>query len=76
MKTLVAGLIISLGLTACSDQLNRSRPYILTTATTGGTYYPVGVALATIAHAQLSESKRHFAHRHKLGWLTRERETA
>lgn len=57
MKTLVAGLIISLGLTACSDQLNRSRPYILTTATTGGTYYPVGVALATIAHAQLSESK-------------------
>ena len=57
MKTLVAGLIISLGLTACSDQLNRSRPYILTTATTGGTYYHVGVALATIAHAQLSESK-------------------
>jgi len=41
---------------ACSDELSRARPYVLTTATTGGTYYPVGVALATIAHAQLAES--------------------
>ena len=57
MKKIVASLIIVLGLGACSDELTRSRPYILTTATTGGTYYPVGVALATIAHAQLSESK-------------------
>lgn len=44
-------------LTACSDELSRTRPYVLTTATTGGTFYPVGVALATIAHAQLSESQ-------------------
>jgi TRAP transporter TAXI family solute receptor len=29
---------------------------VLSTATTGGTYYPVGVALATIVHAQLAES--------------------
>lgn len=57
MKTLVVSLICILGLNACSDELARSRPYILTTATTGGTYYPVGVALATITHAQLSESK-------------------
>ncbi|MFT4863135.1 MAG: TRAP transporter TAXI family solute receptor [Pseudohongiellaceae bacterium] len=57
MKTLVASFIIILGLSACSDELNRARPYILTTATTGGTYYPVGVALATIAHSQLRESK-------------------
>ena len=40
----------------CSDELTRARPYILTTATTGGTYYPVGVALATLAHAQLADS--------------------
>ena len=43
-------------LTACGDNLG-VRPYVLTTATTGGTFYPVGVAIATIAHAQLSESK-------------------
>lgn len=49
-------LITSLMISACSDELTRARPYVLTTATTGGTYYPVGVALATIAHAQLAES--------------------
>lgn len=43
-------------ISACSDELTRARPYVLTTATTGGTYYPVGVALATIAHAQLAET--------------------
>ncbi len=44
-------------MTACSDELNRTRPYVLTTGTTGGTFYPVGVALATIVHAQLSQSQ-------------------
>lgn len=56
MKNLVVSIIFAILLTACSDELTRSRPFILTTATTGGTYYPVGVALATIAHAQLYES--------------------
>ncbi|MYA37863.1 MAG: TAXI family TRAP transporter solute-binding subunit [Gammaproteobacteria bacterium] len=42
---------------ACSDELSRARPYVLTTATTGGVFYPVGVAIATIAHAELSESE-------------------
>ncbi|MGI9250378.1 MAG: TAXI family TRAP transporter solute-binding subunit [Pseudohongiellaceae bacterium] len=44
-------------LTACSDELSRARPYVLTTATTGGTFYPVGVALATIAQAELYEAE-------------------
>jgi TRAP transporter TAXI family solute receptor len=48
--------LASLLLGACSDELSRARPYVLTTATTGGTFYPVGVAIATIAHAQLAES--------------------
>ena len=48
--------LVSLLLGACSDELSRARPYVLTTATTGGTFYPVGVAIATIAHAQLAES--------------------
>ena len=43
-------------LTACSDGAG-NRPYVLATATTGGTYYPVGVALATITKAQLYETE-------------------
>lgn len=58
MKYFTLCLCLALSVSACTDELSRSRPYILTTATTGGTYYPVGVALATIAHAQLNESKR------------------
>ncbi len=50
-----ATLLLSL-LGGCSDELSRARPYVLTTATTGGTYYPVGVALATIVHAELADS--------------------
>ena len=49
-------MLASLLLGACSDELSRARPYVLTTATTGGTFYPVGVAISTIAHAQLAES--------------------
>ena len=46
-----------LALFTCSDELNRVRPYVLTTGTTGGTFYPVGVALGTITHAQLSRTQ-------------------
>ncbi len=49
-------LMCLLALVSCSDDLG-VRPYVLTTATTGGTYYPVGVAIATITHAQLSETE-------------------
>jgi len=40
-------------LLSCTDGLSTNRPYILTTATTGGTYYPVGVAIATITKSKL-----------------------
>jgi len=52
----VTGVLTLFLLTSCGDNLG-VRPYVLTTATTGGTYYPVGVAIATIAHAQLSETQ-------------------
>jgi len=38
---------------ACSEGLNTNRPYILTTATVGGAYYPIGVAMATISKSKL-----------------------
>ena len=43
-------------LASCSENLS-TRPYILTTATTGGTYYPVGVALATITKSRLYDEQ-------------------
>lgn len=57
MKHLLVLSLLAAFLVSCSEDLSRTRPYILTTATTGGTYYPVGVAIATIAHAQLSETQ-------------------
>lgn len=39
-------------LTGCSDQAGGRRTYVLTTGTTGGTYYPVGVALSTLVTAE------------------------
>ena len=50
-------LALCAGITACTENLSTNRPYILTTATTGGTYYPVGVALATITKAQLYDTE-------------------
>jgi len=55
---LVIGLITGmLALVACTENLSTNRPYILTTATSGGTYYPVGVALATITKSQLHQTQ-------------------
>ncbi len=50
-------IVVITALAGCSDELSRARPYVLTTATTGGVFYPVGVAIATIAHAELSETE-------------------
>lgn len=55
MKAHLIILFISvLALSGCSDELAANRPYILTTATTGGAYYPIGVAIATITKSQLT----------------------
>jgi TRAP transporter TAXI family solute receptor len=39
-------------LSGCSDQSGTRRTYVLTTGTTGGTFYPVGVALSTLVTAE------------------------
>lgn len=36
---------------SCTDQTNARRGYVLTTGSTGGTFYPVGVALSTLVTA-------------------------
>lgn len=49
-------LPILLALAACEPPVPRERDLLLTTATPGGTFYPVGVAMATLATRELAES--------------------
>jgi TRAP transporter TAXI family solute receptor len=51
----VSGLL--LGAMSTTSQAQDTRSYILATATTGGTYYPVGVALATLTKVKLEPSE-------------------
>ena len=51
-------LLICLIAAGCSDRQFERRTYVLTTGTTGGTFYPVGVALSTIVSARQDESFR------------------
>ncbi|GAB6261256.1 TAXI family TRAP transporter solute-binding subunit [Photobacterium sp. R1] len=59
LKTLIATATLSACLTA-GAQAAENRNYILATASTGGTYYPVGVALATLSKVKL-EPAHHFS---------------
>ncbi len=44
--------LTGLALGACTDHSAARRTYVLSTGTTGGTFYPVGVALSTLVTAQ------------------------
>ncbi|WP_290702432.1 TAXI family TRAP transporter solute-binding subunit [Amphritea sp.] len=57
-RTLIKGLGVAVALSATLGsaalvQAEEKRSYILATASTGGTYYPVGVALATLTKVKL-----------------------
>jgi TRAP transporter TAXI family solute receptor len=54
---LTVGGALLLGSAATTSQAQDVRSYILATATTGGTYYPVGVALATLAKVKLEPTE-------------------
>ena len=43
--------LICLLLACCNEQADSQRTYVLSTGTTGGTFYPVGVALSTLVSA-------------------------
>lgn len=51
LRTCLLSLLLT-GLIACSDQVGQRYTYVLTTGTTGGTFYPVGVALSTLVTAE------------------------
>ncbi len=50
--------VVSVGLGGQAAQAQDARDYLLATASTGGTYYPVGVALATLTKIKLQPSQK------------------
>lgn len=58
MQIRATAVAFALVLAAGSAAAQAPRSYILTTATTGGTYYPVGVALATLAKVKLQTTEK------------------
>lgn len=51
-------LLIMLPLLGHAAETKKARSYILATASTGGTYYPVGVAVATLAKIKLQPKQK------------------
>lgn len=61
MNKLVKALAIAVtSFGIATNAAAEERSYILATASTGGTYYPVGVALATLSKVKLAP-KHHFS---------------
>ncbi|RRJ83224.1 TAXI family TRAP transporter solute-binding subunit [Aestuariirhabdus litorea] len=62
-RTLIKGIGLTLAMTSAaslglSAQAEEKRSYILATASTGGTYYPVGVAIATLTKVKLEPTQK------------------
>jgi TRAP transporter TAXI family solute receptor len=60
-RTFIAGAAGAAGLAVAGRAIaqdKKDRQYILATATTGGTYYPVGVAIATLTKVKLEPKEK------------------
>jgi TRAP transporter TAXI family solute receptor len=57
-RGLMAGAALSLAVAGAPMAMAQTANYILATASTGGTYYPVGVALATLTKVRLEPTQR------------------
>ncbi|MEM6846921.1 MAG: TAXI family TRAP transporter solute-binding subunit [Pseudomonadota bacterium] len=57
MRTAAAVLVVA-GLAATPVKAQEAQDYLLATASTGGTYYPVGVALATLVKVKLQPKQK------------------
>ncbi len=58
LSTLTAAAIALSAFSAPSAEAAESRNYLLATASTGGTYYPVGVALSTLTKVKLQPKQK------------------
>jgi TRAP transporter TAXI family solute receptor len=52
---ILLGSLIAAGLETGAQAASKEKKYIIATASTGGTYYPVGVGIATIASLKLAK---------------------
>ncbi len=57
-KKLLIVSVIALGLVTAANAGKKEHKYIIATASTGGTYYPVGVGIATIASLKLAKKHK------------------
>ena len=57
-KQLALAAVVTLATLGAPAQAAESRDYLLATASTGGTYYPVGVALATLVKVKLLPTQK------------------
>jgi len=57
-KKLLITSVITLGLVTAANAGKKEHKYIIATASTGGTYYPVGVGIATIASLKLAKKHK------------------
>ena len=55
---MIAASLILTPFAGTSVQAAEERNYLMATATTGGTYYPVGVALSTLVKVKLQPKQR------------------
>ena len=58
LKTLLASSLVTVTLISGANAAEKEKKYIIATASTGGTYYPVGVGIATIATLKLANSHK------------------
>ena len=58
IKKLLVTSALSAALISGVNAATKEKKYIIATASTGGTYYPVGVGIATIASLKLAKSKK------------------
>ncbi len=57
-KKLLITSVIAFGLVTAANAGKKEHKYIIATASTGGTYYPVGVGIATIASLKLAKKHK------------------
>lgn len=58
LKKLLATSVLSVALVSGLNAASKEKKYIIATASTGGTYYPVGVGIATIASLKLAKKHK------------------
>ena len=57
-KHLALAAAVTIATFGSTAQAQENRDYLLATASTGGTYYPVGVALATLTKVKLTPTQK------------------